>query len=263
MSNSKQINRLRYLSTVLGMSFVIGFTGCGKTNDMSFGKTMYGVCDNTCFDELVGNDYIKLLSNLELYLECSDSLNNFSLEDNTISTDYRNCQLFDADYLLSLIEDYENKDYNTYSKDELNNILYIQNKLVNEHIYFNGYDVVSYGALMGVKASIADTVGLTYEEAKNIKIMNKKDFDSVATDFNPTININVGNDIVDIGKCSELVDLIYINYDVQTNASKVSPDARPVYNKDRNKLLKDAINKLKICLASEYKIDQKRRIKNK
>lgn len=257
MSKRKEtILRLKLLATALACVPMV--SACNRPST-SFGGTMYGVYENTCFDEMVGDEFVKEISRLEEYINISDKLNKLDLVDNTNTNNYLNCYLGNSAYLNALIDDYENKNYDTYSKDELNALLYVQNKLVNEYIYHNGYDIMASATLNCLKARIADASGLSVSEAKKITVMDKKTYDQVASEIFPSIFIGE----YDISKCDDLLDLLNSVYEMQSNDSKVSHDEFVSYNKDRNKIILKAINNLKNSLVSEYKIDSKKRIKNK
>lgn len=257
MKRNDLIRRLKYYSAVITLCTSMSVTGCSKS-DTSFNTTMYGVYDNTCFDELVGEDFIKEIVSLEEYVNISDKLSTLGLTDNTNSKDYSNLELLNYNTLKILIEDFENKNFENISYDDLNAKLYVQRKLVDEYLYNNGYSIMAYASLNCVKARVADTVGMSLNEAKNLTIMDKESYDIATSALFSSILI----DGYDVSK-SNIPDLMESIYNMQHNENNISKSERVTYNKDRNKFLKKALDNLKTCLSSEYRVDTKKRIRNK
>ncbi len=262
MESKNNFNYIRKLSAIVGTAFVVGLTGCGNTNDVSFNDTMYGIYASTCFDELLGEEEINFISQLEEYIDISEELHDLKLEDYTSVDDYKESKLLSPEDIYYLIEEYKNNDkYTESEKQDISCKLYVQDKYVNTLLRDKGYSAVADAALAGVKATVADAAGLDEDYASSIVVMSQKEYQELHESF--VLEIPIGD--YDVAKCSDLKDLIEWTYKMQEQESKAlkNKNERARYNSDRNNYLRKAIKCLEKCLRTKHTVDSKKRIKSK
>ena len=260
MNKKIQINKLKYLSLALLLSTSLGVTGCSNSKKSNFNDTFYGVYDNTCFDELVDEDFISLICELEDYINISDEIHKLKLADITCIDDYKDSNMLSVRDINSLISDYKNNNFSFKSKDDVVRELYVQNKLVNNFIYDNGYSIMAKATLYGLKARIGDLAGLSLNDTRSLVVMDRSAFDDCMSDV--FRDVYIGD--YDVGHCNDFTNLMFSIYDMQSNEAKVKNNSNysgVVYNEERNKLLLNAIERLNVILSSDYVIDGKKRIK--
>ncbi len=260
MTKKEQIKRLKTIAFTVALSTTVGLTGCGKGNSNYFSDTMRGRNNNTCFDELIGDDYFDKIDELEKYIYLSNTLDSMNLKDNTTIDDYSNTSLLYADEIYSLLTNYKDKDYTEVSKDEIRSKLYVQNKLINAYLRGEGYSIMATATLLGLKARVADAAGLSETEASLFRVMDQKTFEEI-TDF-PFASVYIGD--YDISRCNDYIELLKSVYKMQSNESVASnKNVKAVYNKERNKFILRAINILRDCMSRDYKVDSKNRVRRK
>lgn len=249
MNNKKRIDRLKRLSVLIGLSTALSLVECcNKNNNKTFDYVMESVSDETCFDEVAGDELIDSVNELESYIDLSNELSKLYLDD--VNYDLSNYKLRKPEEISTLIDNYDRN--NTID-------LCIQNKLVNNYIRNYGYNIMDEAILNGIKSRIADLGDIDSLYVDNIDVMDRKTFNAIMSSgyAKPLL---IGN--LDISRNKDFINLLISLYDMQENVSYSKEyDKNIYYNKGRNKLIKNAIDNLKKIYSNEYKLDNKKRIK--
>ena len=249
MDKRTRIERLKRLSVLIGLSTLLSFVECcNKSNDKSFKAVISNIKDETCYDEVAGEELLFSVNELEKYVNLSNKLNKLYLDD--ITCDLTDIKMLSPEEVDILIENYDRN--NTVD-------LCVQNKLINNYIKNYGYDIMAEATLLGLKSRVADISGLDSANVKNIYIMDETAYNKeLSKEYRPSLIIGDCN----IYSALELRELLVSLYDMQENESyNKKYDNNVTYNRDRNKLIKSAINNLKKVYSNEYKLDNKKRIK--
>ena len=244
MDKKKRINKkvvmLKEMSLLLGLCTSLSLTGCSKNNSNHFNDFVSSISDDTCYDDIINSSMLDDVSLLEEYIYLSDMLHYLP----ATNIRCKNIELLKPDQIRELV-----------SKDSKE--LIIQNSLVNEYISKYGSTIVEEAALIGIKAKVADTVGIPVEDTLNINVLDKNTYDMISLQKNKEILIGG----YDIFMCTDLINLLNSIYDLQDNNSLSNGNKSFSYNEERNKLLLRTINNLRIVLSNQYVVTNNKRIK--
>ena len=254
MNKINNVNKFKKLSLILVLCSIMGINGCGSRKNERFDTVIDNVSSDTYFDDVIDEDVIKQVSDLEEYIKISNNLNKMNLLDNTSMEDYFDSYLMSPWEINYLIDEYEN--CRSINRENISKKLYIQNKYVNDYLHDYGYDIMSYVTLIGFKVRIADAGKMDMDKINSLRVPSQDVYDAYRN--NSLFGRFWINDY-DISSCSDLTNLLESIYDMQNNASNASKDNGSVeYNRDRNKLLMNAINNLKKIYSNEYEVNKKR-----
>ena len=249
MDRKMRIDRLKRLSVLIGLSTALSLTGCcNKNNNKTFDNVMESVSDETCFDEVVGDELLDSVSELEGYINISNELSKIYLED--INSDLSNYELKKPEEIGVLIDNYDRN--NTFD-------LCVQNKLVNNFIKNKGYNIMAEATLDGIKSRIADLDNIDIQYVRDIEVMDRKTFNAIISSgySKPLL---IGD--LDISDDTAFINLLTSIYDMQEFESSNKEYNNDVYyNKDRNKLILHAINSLKKVYSNKYEVKGKNKVK--
>lgn len=237
--------------------------------------------NDTLIDELADEQEKDTAIQLERLLESSEKIEllrkkskkyNLNVKEMTISEfdklDKKEYSIDNIEKDLEIIEEYIKKiksgdiNINIPSK-ETTDFFQLYTKILKEDSAVCNNEIAhSYEPLKEIYYNVVSSAylkecGLTYEENKNISYSSNED------DENPYYILNYTDpSLKEISKdnfsCKILVDNFEYNVSILTdNANRISRfvvDYHPKYNKDRNEILRDALNDLKLMFGYEFKI---------
>lgn len=245
--------QLKNMLAMIGLSLVIGTTGCSKSENKNFAETLEENQDNTCLDDVIKTiepNLLEKVTMLEQYIDLSNELSKYDIPKMYITEDILNeSELLDIIDIKQLYDEYE-KDGGTENKDDLLNKLNIQKKLVNKFILDEGYKISSDLALLTLKSKIADSYGLpttnlTTELANNITIQPYSEYYN-GNEFDDTFSIG-SKEVLILDDYNEILNQIY---DLQMNISNINNNYN--YNEDRNIKIKNAIGTSRKMISKNY-----------
>ena len=248
--NTKKIAAI--LSMSLGLTLM---TGC--SNHQKVSKIVSEMQDTTCLDEVMTNEGLEKIDELLEYIDLSNTMNKLKLKDVDINLEEFN--LLSPYDIRKLLSAYKNKDNSDYlSKEDrslLKKELIIEKYLVNDYIY-QSYDLVADFLLAVLKSEILDAEGLDENSIESIKILGEKEslINNTPTTIGDYILLTDDIKTSDKNLWNSLKSLYSMQNKGESNNKNYEPTA---YNKGRNKMIKEAINRGIKTAKKEYIINEK------
>ena len=248
-----QINTKK-IAILLGMS--IGLTlvgGCSnKNNNKKVSDTVISVKDKTCLDEILSYSGMKIMDELQEYIELSSELNKINIKDTKVNIE--NYELYTPLDIKKLIVIYKSKDaQEKLSKEEFKEIkkeIIASKYLINEYLANDGYEITEEFLKAVLKSEILDAKELDKNSINTITILPEEEshINSTPSGFNDYIYIT--DDIKTNDK--NIKDTLYSLYSMQSNEEQNNNNEIIEYNKNRNKTINNAINNGIKTLKKDY-----------
>ena len=257
---------IKKISLILGMS--VGLTLMGGCSQKSENKKVIEIVDemkdSTCLDELIGANKLEAIDELLEYIDLSKTLNRLKIKDVDINiNDYKLLSPYEIRKLITI---YTNKDAPKYltETERIQNEeeLLAEKKLVNSYIYNVGYNISKDFLLAVLKSEILDAQGLDENSANTITIVSEKEsyINRIPLPFGDIIRLTDNIETSDRNLINSLASFYYMEKKGETRNIRTSDPSE--YNKDRNKMIKEAIENGIKTSKKEY-ILKKGKIKRK
>lgn len=209
--------------------------------------------DDSEIDELIIKEKItnsvNSLFELDRYIELSEKLNSMGVlkKIEVDQSEIDQSVLLTPDQIDNLIELLNDKD----KKDEVREMLIIEEALINEHIYNFAYNEAPKIAEVVTKAQILDTTYMSENEDSRLVTTS---YESVCLnhDFTKKIAYVTGTATFAASSNSDLGKFVILSLNLGEH--EPSNENKQIYNKDLNKDMKKYIKYLNRVINNEYEI---------